>query len=70
MTASSQLVKKLTDKEMNDSKKRIWLSSQIREQGFNLAVREIYGECSQDYWFKKKVHDRTLHRLYRIDKKI
>ena len=70
MTASSQLVKKLTDKEMNEAKLKNWLSSQVRSEGYDLAVRELYGENSKDYFDKRRAHNKTLYQLYRIEKKI
>jgi hypothetical protein len=70
MTASSQLVKKLTDKEMNEAKLRNWLSSQVRSEGYDLAVRELYGENSKDYFDKRRAHNKVLYQLYRIEKKI
>ena len=70
MTASSQLVNKLTDKEMNDAKMIRWLADEVRELGYQLAVREIYGENSKEYFDTKRKHDRALHRLNRLEKKI
>jgi|DEB0MinimDraft_10_1074344.scaffolds.fasta_scaffold38223_3 hypothetical protein len=70
MTASSQLVNRLTDKQMNDAKLAMWLAAEVRELGHQLAVREIYGENSKDYFDTKRKHDRALYRLNRIEKKI
>lgn len=70
MTASPQLVKKLTDKEMNEAKLKNWLASEVREQGYHLAVRELYGENSKSFYDLKKKHDKTLYKLNRLEKKI
>ena len=70
MTASSQLLKRLTDKEMNEAKLKTWLSEKVRELGYRLAVREIYGENSKSYFDLKREHDRILYRLNRLEKKI
>ena len=45
------------------------LESKIRELGYQLAVREIYGENTPEYFAKKKEHDRLLEKLERMQKK-
>jgi hypothetical protein len=45
------------------------LKERVRELGYKLAVREIYGENSQDYYNKKKEHQDLLNKLYKIEKK-
>tara|TARA_Y100000385_G_C12921415_1_gene562744 strand:- start:39 stop:251 length:213 start_codon:yes stop_codon:yes gene_type:complete len=69
MTASSQLVKRLTDKEMNEAKLKNWLSEQVRDLGYRLAVREIYGENSKSYFDLKREHGKILHRLNKLERK-
>jgi hypothetical protein len=69
-TASPELLKRLTDRQMNDEKKKRWLSAEVREKGYQLAVRELYGENSEDYWKKKRAHDQSLHKLYRLERKV
>jgi hypothetical protein len=68
-TASPELLKRLTDRQMNDEKKKRWLSAEVREKGYQLAVRELYGENSVDYWEKKRVHDQSLYKLYKLERK-
>ena len=70
MTASSELVKRLTDREMNEAKLRHWLSEEVRRLGYDLATREIYGENSKSYFDKKRKHDRALYKLNKLEKKI
>ena len=55
---------------MNEAKLKNWLSSQVRREGYDLAVRELYGENSKDYFDKRRAHNKTLFQLYRIEKKI
>ena len=45
------------------------LKERIRQLGYHLATREIYGENSQDYYNKKKEHRDLLEKLYRIEKR-
>jgi len=45
------------------------LESTIRELGYQLAVREIYGENTPEYFAQKRIHDRLLRKLDRIQKK-
>lgn len=70
MTASPELLKKLTDKEMNEAKLKNWLSSQVRDQGYRLAVREIYGENSKSFHELRREYYKNLHKLNRLEKKI
>ena len=41
----------------------------VRKLGYQLAVREIYGENSQNYYDKKKEHRDLLEKLYKIEKR-
>ena len=55
---------------MNEAKLRHWLSEEVRQLGYDLATREIYGENSKSYFDKKRKHDRALYKLNRLEKKI
>ena len=46
------------------------LKAAIRELGYQLAVREIYGENTPEYFQKKKQHGYLLNKLYRLEKKV
>ena len=39
------------------------LESKIRELGYQLAVRELYGENTPEYYRQKRLHDRLLEDL-------
>jgi len=69
MTASPELINRLTDKQMNDEKLKRWLSCKLRKTGYELAVREIHGENTPDYYNKRKAHDEDLYKLYRLEKR-
>jgi len=45
------------------------LKERIRELGYQLACRELYGENSKDYYHKKREHDKLLNKLYQIEKR-
>jgi hypothetical protein len=45
------------------------LKEAVRDLGYQLAVREIYGENTPDYFKLKREHDRLLDKLYRIEKR-
>ena len=45
------------------------LESTIRELGYQLAIREIYGENTPEYFAKKRIPDRLLRKLDRMQKK-
>lgn len=45
------------------------LTSAVRKLGYQLAVREIYGENSQNYYDKKYEHRTLLNKLYKLEKK-
>jgi hypothetical protein len=45
------------------------LKSRVRELGYQLAVREIYGENSQNYYNKKREHYLLLNKLYKQEQK-
>jgi len=44
------------------------LHNAVRELGYNLACREIYGENTPAYFKLKKQHDYLLQKLYRLQK--
>ncbi len=44
------------------------LRSSIRELGYKLACREIYGENTPAYFKLKREHDYLLQKLYRLEK--
>lgn len=69
MTASPELLKKLTDQKMNEAKLKNWLASQVRDQGHRLAIREAYGENSKSFYDLKREHYEALHKLNRLEKK-
>ena len=46
------------------------LKAAIRELGYQLAVRELYGENTPEYFQKKRSHERLLNKLYRLEKKV
>lgn len=46
------------------------LESKIRQLGYQLAVREIYGENTPEYYKQKRLHDRLLEELERKQKKL
>lgn len=46
------------------------LTESIRKLGYQLAVREIYGENTPEYFKLKREHNYLLARLYRLEKKI
>ena len=45
------------------------LKEDIRGLGYKLAVREIYGENTPDYFKLKKHHNYLLEKLYRLEKR-
>jgi len=45
------------------------LKARVRELGYQLAVREIYGENTPEYFKLKRTHDNMLDKLYRLEKK-
>ena len=45
------------------------LNSAVRKLGYQLAVREIYGENSQNYYNKKYEHRTLLNKLYKLEKR-
>jgi hypothetical protein len=45
------------------------LTERIRELGYQLAVREIYGENTPDYFKLKRSHDNLLDKLYRLERR-
>jgi hypothetical protein len=45
------------------------LKAKIRELGYKLAVREIYGENTPAYYDLKWEHKRLLDKLYYLEKR-
>lgn len=45
------------------------LESQVRELGYQLAVKEIYGENSKSYFDLRHKHYKLLNKLYFLQKK-
>jgi hypothetical protein len=45
------------------------LQEQVRELGYKLAVREIYGENTPEYFRMKNEHYRLLNKLYVREKR-
>lgn len=45
------------------------LRENIRKLGYQLAVREIYGENTPDYYKLKRSHDSLLDQLYKREKR-
>lgn len=45
------------------------IQQNIRKLGYQLAVREIYGENTPDYFKLKRSHGALLHKLYKLQKK-
>jgi len=45
------------------------LTARIRELGYQLAVREIYGENTPEYFKLKRTHDNLLDKLYRLERR-
>jgi hypothetical protein len=39
------------------------LESKVRKMGYQLAVRELYGENTPEYYRRKRLHDRLLEDL-------
>ena len=46
------------------------IRGQIRKLGYQLAVREIYGENTQSYHDLKWDHRRLLAKLYTLEKRM
>lgn len=45
------------------------LQSQLRALGYQLAVREIYGENTPDYHKLRRSHNDLLQKLYQLEKR-
>jgi len=45
------------------------LQEKIRDLGYKLAVREVYGENTPTYFNLKREHDRMLRKLYELEKR-
>ena len=45
------------------------MQNNIRKLGYQLAVREIYGENTPDYYKLKSQHDSLLDELYKREKR-
>jgi hypothetical protein len=46
------------------------LQSDLRKFGYQLAVREIYGENTPAYFTLKAAHKLSLKKLYRLEKRV
>jgi len=71
MTASPELLlgKELTDKQIGERKAALKISHALRELGYHLAVREMYGENTPDYYQKKDYHRNLLNKLYNLERR-
>jgi hypothetical protein len=45
------------------------LQEKIRDLGYKLAVREVYGENTPAYFNLKREHDKMLRKLYELEKR-
>ena len=45
------------------------LEEAVRELGYQLACREIYGENTSSYFNLKRQHNYLLQKLYRLQKR-
>ena len=45
------------------------IQEQVRELGYKLAIREIYGENTPEYFKMKREHYRLLSKLYKKERK-
>ena len=45
------------------------LETAVRELGYQLACREIYGENCAEYFMLKEKHNKLLYKLYRLQKR-
>jgi hypothetical protein len=45
------------------------LKEKVRELGYQLAVREIYGENTPEYFKLKRHHYNLLESLYQLEKR-
>ena len=45
------------------------MEEKLRELGYQLACREIYGENTPEYYELKREHGRLLQKLYRLQKR-
>jgi len=71
MSVSPELLhsRRRSDKEIYRRKTIVKLTDLVRELGFKLACREIYGENTPDYYRKKDEHRELLNKLYSLQKK-
>lgn len=46
-----------------------YIKENVRKLGYQLAVREIYGENTPDYYKQKRAHGDMLHKLYKLEKR-
>lgn len=46
------------------------IEENLRKLGYQLAVREIYGENTPEYFRLKRDHDSLLHKLYKLQHKV
>ena len=45
------------------------IKEQVRKLGYQLAVREIYGENTPSYFSLKWKHQEMLNKLYKLEKR-
>jgi hypothetical protein len=45
------------------------IKQKIRDLGYKLAVRELYGENTPSYFNLKREHDKMLRKLYELEKR-
>jgi len=46
------------------------IEENLRKLGYQLAVREIYGENTPEYFRLKRDHDSLLYKLYKLQRKV
>ena len=71
MSVSPELLacRRVSDKEIYRQKTIVKLTDLVRELGFKLACREIYGENTPHYYRQKDEHRQLLNKLYSLQKK-
>jgi hypothetical protein len=71
MSVSPELIhaRRKSDKQIFIEKTITKLTIEVRELGFRLGCREIYGENTPDYYRKKDHHRGLLNKLYALQKK-
>lgn len=71
MSVSPELLhsRRKSDSTIYREKTIVRLSAEVRELGFRLGCREIYGENTPDYYRKKDYHRGLLNKLYALQKR-